>query len=128
MLDRCRNPRNPAYPNYGGRGITVCKRWLSFVNFYADMWATYRPGLTLDRIDNDGNYEPGNCEWATRAQQIANRRPHKKRKARRSKLADIRAYTDALARTASAAGGVRGAPGAHRPHSWRLSRTMRSRG
>lgn len=73
MLQRCTNPNDPAYRHYGGRGITVCERWQSFENFLADMGE--RPeGLTLDRTDNEGNYEPGNCKWATRAQQSANRR------------------------------------------------------
>ena len=66
------NPKNPKWPRYGARGITVCARWLSYENFRADMGP--RPaGLTIDRINNDGNYEPSNCRWATQMQQGNNR-------------------------------------------------------
>lgn len=73
MLARCFNPRLKAFKYYGGRGITVCERWLKFENFLEDMGE--RPGkLSIDRINNDGNYEKDNCRWATSIVQMSNRR------------------------------------------------------
>ena len=74
MITRCTQPSHMHYANYGGRGITVCARWReSFANFYADMGD--RPdGHSLDRVDTNGNYEPGNCRWATHKQQQNNMR------------------------------------------------------
>lgn len=74
MRTRCNNPNEKSYKDYGGRGITVCKRWDSFVNFYTDMGERPEGDFSLDRIDNNGNYEPSNCRWATREQQNRNHR------------------------------------------------------
>jgi hypothetical protein len=78
MRARCLNPNYDGYPNYGGKGVTICSRWVnSFERFLEDMGS--RPdGTSLDRIDPYGNYEPGNCRWASASVQSSNRRAHGK--------------------------------------------------
>lgn len=79
MFTRCFNSKHHTYRYYGARGITICERWRKFENFLADMGE--RPdGLSIDRINNDGNYEPSNCRWATNKEQQANTRPKNKLK------------------------------------------------
>lgn len=74
MRNRCFDEKNKSFKNYGGRGITVCDRWLVYINFRDDMGEKPNPKYSLDRIDVNGNYEPGNCRWATPQQQAYNRR------------------------------------------------------
>jgi hypothetical protein len=74
MVARCNNPNDNAYKHYGGRGITVCDEWTTFEGFYKDMGSSYRDGLTIDRINNNGNYEPSNCKWSTYEEQGNNKR------------------------------------------------------
>lgn len=74
LKSRCTNPNDSRYSYYGGRGITFCAEWNSFENFYKDMFPTWVKGLSLDRIDNNGNYCKANCKWSTKQEQANNRR------------------------------------------------------
>jgi hypothetical protein len=96
MKQRCLNPKDDKYPDYGGRGITVCARWLDakhgFENFLADMGKKPSPKkkFSIERSNNDGPYDPSNCVWATASEQMKNRRPFKRRgKVKLGNVADL---------------------------------------
>jgi hypothetical protein len=73
MKQRCSSPNNKRWAYYGAKGVRVCDRWLTFENFLEDMGAGWAPGLSIERINNAGDYEPENCTWIPRAQQTRNR-------------------------------------------------------
>ena len=94
MRERCNNPTHMSYKNYGGRGVAICERWDKFENFFADMGERPSPKHSLDRIDNDGNYEPNNCRWATRSQQNGNRQHTKRFAWAGQQMAPVEIYRD----------------------------------
>lgn len=77
LRKRCNNKRHKSYPNYGGRGIRVCKRWDTFAKFFADMGSKPQ-GMTIERINNDRGYSKANCRWATHGEQMRNTRANRK--------------------------------------------------
>jgi hypothetical protein len=79
MKSRCLNPRHKRFKDWGGRGIGIAERWLVYDNFLADMGRKPDPALSIERNNNDGNYEPGNCRWATATEQARNQRPRKEK-------------------------------------------------
>jgi anti-sigma28 factor (negative regulator of flagellin synthesis) len=100
---RCNNPRDRNYSNYGGRGIKFYKPWDDDFRCYLRDTGEPPPGMSIDRINNDGNYEPGNVRWTTCAEQNRNRRPPK-RKRQRANVADVVAFAASLARAAGRSG------------------------
>jgi len=105
MLARCRNPNVKSYRYYGAKGVAVCERWLSFQAFFADMGE--RPaGRSLDRINPNGNYEPGNCRWSTYAEQARNKTTKKLSAEDAQWIRWARAYTGATQKAIGEAFGV----------------------
>lgn len=88
MRNRCRNPNYYNYVRYGARGIQVCERWDTFENFVADMGERPGKGYSIERVDNDGNYEPSNCKWATAVEQNNNKSNILKSRQRRAASTD----------------------------------------
>lgn len=90
MMQRCYRPYRPGFHRYGGRGIKVCDRWHSFENFFEDMGLRPEPGMYIDRIDNDGDYDPLNCRWVTPKQSAANRTWNGQKKIKEEQIYMIR--------------------------------------
>ena len=77
MKSRCENPQNDCYHHYGGRGIKICDKWQTFKGFYDDMGLSYKEGLTIERVDTNGDYRKDNCRWATMQEQSQNKRSNR---------------------------------------------------
>lgn len=108
MKSRCENPRHLGFKDYGGRGIKVCQRWHAFENFFADMGRRPSADHSIDRYpDNDGNYELGNCRWATAKQQIDNRRRPKQKRIVHIRGLEFRTVSDAAKHFGVTPGAVR---------------------
>ncbi len=115
MRRRCHSAADPSYARYGGRGIAVCERWSAFEHFLEDMGE--RPtGSTLDRIDNDGDYAPGNCRWASRKTQCNNRRTN-----RRVRIGDV---TKTVAEWADGSGLARCTVKSRLQRGWPLAKAL----
>ena len=123
MHTRCTNPKATRYSDYGGRGITVCKRWASFEAFLADVGNPPTTEHSIDRIDTNGNYEPGNVRWVTHTEQCRNRRSN------RAVIRDDGARFATLAEAAQSVGGkiggvwsvCNGEQDKHRGYGWRYA-------
>lgn len=116
MKARCSNPKQRDFKHYGGRGITVCQQWNSFTQFLQDMGRP-QPGQTLDRINNDGNYSPENCRWASRQQQANNRRT--------TRLLTFNGKTMSLSAWSMEMGLARCRVGARLKEGWSLERALK---
>lgn len=117
MKDRCSNPKSDRWLRYGGRGIRVCERWLnSFENFYADMGPRPSSDHQIDRIDNDGDYEPGNCRWVTRLVNSNNKES--------SRMIEFRGKTQSLSQWAREVGLTKGALETRLNTGWTVERAL----
>lgn len=116
MHQRCTNPKTIGWNNYGGRGITVCERWFKFENFYADVGKCTN-GFSLDRKDNNGNYEPSNCKWASRIDQQSNKRTNR--------LLTLDGQTDTVTGWARRLGVPSGRLFCRLNYGWSAKRTLR---
>jgi hypothetical protein len=116
MRQRCGNPNNPQYQYWGGKGVKVCARWQRFENLYADMGPRPSPEHSIDRIDVNGDYEPGNCRWATSGQQSLNKTSNK--------LVSFAGETRAVAEWAKLYGIDRGVLGHRLERGWDMERAL----